>query len=70
MALAQRQRYSDDDYSKGDKLDQRIGLFPRGISMTEETRGATAQRVDSYHVYITPFINEMTIVRQENGQLF
>ena len=49
IALAQRQRYSDDNYSKGDKLDERIGLLSRVISMTEETRGATAQRVGRYH---------------------
>ena len=33
-------------------------------------RSATAQRVGSFHGYITPFTNEMTISWQLNGQLF
>src|SRR5919197_2783842 len=58
--VSQRQSYSDDDYSEGDELDQILWPFPVGISITEETRGTNAQRVLGFHVYSTPFTNEMT----------
>ena len=69
-ALPERQGYGDQDYSEGDKLDQIIRPFSVGISVTEEMRRATAQRLGSFHGYITPFTNEKTISWQLNGQLF
>jgi hypothetical protein len=59
--VSQRQSYSDDDYSEGDKLDQIIWPFSVGVSITDETRSSNAQRVGSFHIYRTPFTNEMTI---------
>ena len=67
---SKRQRHGDDDYSKGDELDQIIWPFSVGVSITEETRSANAQRVGSFHVYCIPFTNEMTILMQQYGQLF
>ena len=61
---SKRQRHGDDDYSKGDELDQIIWPFSVGVSITEETRSANAQRVGSFHVYCIPFTNEMTILMQ------
>src|SRR5205823_12702440 len=55
---SKRQRHGDDDYSKGDELDQIIWPFSVGVSITEETRSANAQRVGSFHVYCIPFTNE------------
>jgi hypothetical protein len=68
--VSQRQSYGDYDYSEGDKLDQVIWPVSVGVSIAEETRSATAQRVGSFHVYITPFTNEMTIFIAKYGQLF
>jgi hypothetical protein len=62
--VSQRQSYCDDDYSEGDKLDQIIWPFSVGVSIAEETRSSNAQRVGSFHVYRTPFTNEMTIFMQ------
>jgi hypothetical protein len=62
--VSQRQSCSDNDYSEGDELDQIIWPFSVGVSITEETRGPNAQRVGSFHVYSTPFTNEMTIFMQ------
>jgi hypothetical protein len=62
--VSQRQSCSDDDYSEGDELDQIIWPFSVGESITEETRSANAQRVDCFHIYSTPFTNEMTIFMQ------
>jgi hypothetical protein len=62
--VSQRQSYSDDDYSEGDELDQIIWPFSVGESITEETRSANAQRVGCFHIYSTPFTNEMTIFMQ------
>jgi hypothetical protein len=61
---SQRQSYSDDDYSEGDELDQIIWPFSVGESIAEETGSSNAQRVGSFHVYISPFTNEMTIFMQ------
>jgi hypothetical protein len=66
----QRQSYSDDDYSEGDKLHQIIRLFSICVSIAEETRSSNAQRVSSFHIYSFPFTNEMTIFIVQNGQLF
>ena len=49
VALAQRQRYGDYDYSEGDKFDQVIRPLSVGMSITEETGSANAQRVGSFH---------------------
>jgi hypothetical protein len=68
--VSQRQSYSDDDYSEGDELDQIIRPFSVGVSIAEETRSANAQRVGSFHIYNSPFTNEMTIFIHQNGQLF
>jgi hypothetical protein len=62
QCVSQRQSYGDDDYSEGNELDQIIWPFSVGISITEETRSANAQRVGIFHVYSTPFTNEMTIL--------
>jgi hypothetical protein len=62
--VSQRQSYSDDDYSEGDELDQIIWPFSVGEWITEETRSANAQRVGCFHIYSTPFTNEMTIFMQ------
>ena len=62
--VSQRQSRSDYDYSEGDELDQIIWPFSVGVSITEETRNANAQRVGSFHVYNSPFTNEMTILMQ------
>lgn len=59
--ISQRQSYSDDDYAKGDELNQVVWPFPVRISITEKTRSANPQRVINFHVYSTPFTNEMTI---------
>jgi hypothetical protein len=59
--ISQRQSYSDDDYCERDELDQIIWPFSVGVSITDETRSANAQRVGSFHIYRTPFTNEMTI---------
>jgi hypothetical protein len=59
--VSQRQSYSDDDYCERDELDQIIWPFSVGVSITDETRSANAQRVGSFHIYRTPFTNEMTI---------
>jgi len=68
--VSKRQRHGDDDYAKGNELDQIIWPFSVGVSITEETRSANAQRVGSFHVYCIPFTNEMTILMQQYGQLF
>jgi hypothetical protein len=70
QCVSQRQSYGDDDYSEGDELDQIIWPFSVGESIAEETRSSHAQRVGSFHIYNTPFTNEMTIFMQQNGQLF
>jgi len=62
--VSQRQSYGDDDYSEGDELDQIIWPFSVGESIAEETRSSHAQRVSSFHIYNTPFTNEMTIFMQ------
>jgi hypothetical protein len=62
--VGQRDSYSDDDYSEGDELDQIIWPFSVGVSIAEEARSANAQRVGSFHIYNTPFTNEMTIFMQ------
>jgi hypothetical protein len=61
---SQRQSYSDDDYSEGDELDQIIWPFSVRVSIIEEARSANAQRVGSFHVYNTPFTNEISIFMQ------
>jgi hypothetical protein len=64
QCVSQRQSYGDDDYSEGDELDQIIWPFSVGESIAEETRSSHAQRVGSFHIYNTPFTNEMTIFMQ------
>jgi hypothetical protein len=59
--VSQRQSYGDYDYSERDKLDQIIWPFSIGVSIAEEARNANAQRVGIFHIYNTPFTNEMTI---------
>jgi hypothetical protein len=59
--VSQRQSCSDYNYSEGDELDQIIRPFSVGVSITEEARGSNAQRIGGFHVYRTPFTNEMTI---------
>ena len=61
---SQRQSYGDDDYSESDKLDQIIWPFSVGVSIAEEARNSNAQRFGSFHIYNTPFTNEMTIFMQ------
>jgi hypothetical protein len=62
--VSQRQSCSDDNDSEGDELDQIIWPFSVGVSIAEETRSANAQRIGGFHVYSTPFTNEMTIFVQ------
>jgi hypothetical protein len=62
QCVNQRQSYGDDDYSEGGELDQIIWPFSVGISISEEPRSSNAQRVGIFHVYSTPFTNEMTIL--------
>jgi hypothetical protein len=59
IALASDQSCGDYDYSEGDELDQIAWAFC--VSITEETRGSSAQRIGGFHVYSIPFTNEMTI---------
>jgi hypothetical protein len=60
--VSQRQSYGDDDYSEGGELDQIIWPFSVRVSIAKEARSANAQRVGIFHVYSTPFTNEMTIL--------
>jgi hypothetical protein len=62
--VSQRQSYGDYNYAEGDKLDQIIWPFSVGISIAEETRSSHAQRVGSFHIYSSPFTNEITIFMQ------
>jgi hypothetical protein len=59
--VSQRQSCRDNDYSEGDELDQIIWPFSVGVSIAKEPSSSNAQRVGSFHVYNTPFTNEMTI---------
>jgi hypothetical protein len=68
--VSQRQGNGDNDYSESDEFDQIIWPFPVRISITEKASSANAQRVISFHIYNTPFTEEMTIFILENGQLF